>query len=245
MAPLLISYGQGIVEDYRKEMLVKQYLAEQATSSTPAPAINMSDESSLHIESSESNESSDVSLDQSNHGFSLVNVHWASFSTGLSSVLVILLAGFLIAGCCYFRGRRQRQSRARHSELLHALSSSARHVSTPTSSQSGKYPGINNGPSPASQDIGYPVVRYSASSSSASCGLPGCSTSYEIISLPAIDRAVPSCFLPVSHEALPAVTYVEHLPTFTAVDDHKPSAPIPERRVDYIPRQTGISSLIN
>ena len=108
MAPLLISYRQGIVEDNRKEMLVKQYLAEQATSLTPAPAINMSDESSLHIVSSESNESSDVSLDQSNHGFSLANVHCASFSTGLSSVLVIL-AGFLIAECCYFRGRRQRQ----------------------------------------------------------------------------------------------------------------------------------------
>ena len=96
-----------IVEDYRKEMLVKQYLAEQATSSTPAPAIDMSDESSLHIENNESHESSDVSLDQSNHGFSLVNVHWASFSTGLSSVLVIILAGLLIAGCCYLRGRRQ------------------------------------------------------------------------------------------------------------------------------------------
>ena len=158
-----------------------------------------------------------------------------------------MLAGLLIAGCCYLRGRRQRQSRARHSELLHALSSSARHVSTATSSQSGKYPGINTGTSPssASQDIGHPVVRYSAPSSSASCGLPGCSTSYERVSLPAIDSAVPSRFLPVSHEALPAVTYVERLPTFTAVDDHKPSAPIPERRVDYNLRQTGISSLIN
>ena len=245
MAPLLISYGQAIVDEYHKEQMVKQYLAEQATSSTPAPAIDMSDESTLHIENNESHESSDVSLDQSNHGFSLVNVHWASFSTGLSSVLVIMLAGLLIAGCCYLRGRRQRQSRARHSELLHALSSSARHVSTATSSQSGKYPGINTSPSSASQDIGHPVVRYSASSSSASCGLPGCSTSYERVSLPAIDRAVPSRFLPVSHEALPAVTFVERLPAFTAVDDHKPSAPFPERRVDYTSRQTGINSLIN
>ena len=224
-------------------MLVKEYLAEQATSSTPAPAINMSDESSLHIENSESNKSADVSLDQSNHGFSLVNVHWASFSTGLSSVLVILLAGFLIAGCCYFRGRRQRQSRARHSQLLHALSSSTRHTSTPSSSQSGKYPGVNSAPSLASPDVGFPIVRYSASSSSASCGLPGCSTSYERMSIPAIDRAVPSRFLPVSHEALPAVTYVERMPSF--VDDHKPSAPLQEKRVDYVPCQTGISSLIN
>ena len=123
MSPFLISAGQAKIDAYRKEMLVKEYLAKQASSSTPAPAIEMSDESSLHIETNESHESSDVSLDQSNNGFSLVNIHWASFSTGLSSVLVVILAGLFIAGCCYFRGRRQRQSRARHSELLHALSS--------------------------------------------------------------------------------------------------------------------------
>ena len=111
MAPLLISYGQELVDQYYKEQMVKEYLAEQATSTTPAPAIEMSDESSLSIDNSESHESNDVSLDQSNNGFSFVNIHWASFSTGLSSVLAVVLAGLFIAGCCYyFRGRHQRQS---------------------------------------------------------------------------------------------------------------------------------------
>ena len=132
MASFLLNAGQATIDEYRKEMLVKEYLAEQASSSTPAPAIEMSDESSLHIESNESNESSDVSLDQSNNGFSLVNIHWASFSTGLSSVLVVVLAGLFIAGCCYFRGRRQRQSRARHTELLHALASNCLLYTSPS-----------------------------------------------------------------------------------------------------------------
>ena len=101
MASFLLNAGQSTIDEYRKEMLVKEYLSKQATSSTPAPAIEMSDESSLHIETNESHESSDVSLDQSNNGFSLVNIHWASFSTGLSSVLVVILAGLFIAGCCY------------------------------------------------------------------------------------------------------------------------------------------------
>ena len=108
MVPLLISYGQNLVGQYRKKQLVKEYLAEQAVSYTPSPAIKMSDDSNLSIENNESHESSDVSLDQSNNGFSLINIHWASFSTGLSSVLVVILAGLFIAGCCYFRGRRQR-----------------------------------------------------------------------------------------------------------------------------------------
>ena len=189
MSPFLLSAGQASIDAYRKEMLVKEYLAKQAKlagTTTPAPAIEMSDESSLHIESNESNESSDVSLDQSNNGFSLVNIHWASFSTGLSSVLVVVLAGLFIAGCCYFRGRRQRQSRARHTEILHALASKAHHTSTPPSDRSVKYPGSSAATSPASVDSGFPVVRYTAASSSASCGLPGCSTavSYTHLTLP-------------------------------------------------------------
>ena len=69
----------------------------------------------------------DKALDKSNNGFSFVNIYWASFSTGLSSVLAVLVAGLLIAGCCYFRGHQQRQSRARHTELLHTIAFSTRH----------------------------------------------------------------------------------------------------------------------
>ena len=66
-------------------------------------------------------ESADVTLDQSNHGFLFINLHWASFSTGLSSVLAVIISVAFIAGCCYVRGRRQRQSRARHTEVLRTI----------------------------------------------------------------------------------------------------------------------------
>ena len=176
-------------------------------------------------------------------GFSFVNIHWASFSTGLSSVLVVVLAGLFIVGWCYFRGRRQRQSRARHTQLLHALSSSARHVSSGASPQSGKYPDSSGASSSATQDINHPIVRYSAFSSSASCGLPGCATSYERLSLPPLDRAVPSRYLPVSHETVPAVSFINRSPALSAID-HKPSAPFQDHRVEFGSRQTGINSLL-
>ena len=156
MAPLLFSYGDDIINRYRLEQEVSKFLA--SFTPAPSPAIAMEDESNLSIENSVSNESHDVALDQSNNGFSFVNIHWASFSTGLSSILAIVLAGIFIAGCCYLRGRRQRQSRARHTQLLHALSSSSRHVSSDHSGQSGKYPGSSTAPMP---DVSHPVVRYS------------------------------------------------------------------------------------
>ena len=58
---------------------------------------------------------------RSNNGFSLINLHWTSFSMGLSSVLAVIISLALIAGCCYNQGRRQRQSRARHTELLRTI----------------------------------------------------------------------------------------------------------------------------
>ena len=101
-----------------------------STFTTQAPPLVFHDDADLSVSNEINHESADVHLDQSNNGFSFINLHWASFSTGLSSVLAVVLAGLLIAGCCYFRGRRQRQARTRHTELLHALSSSTRHVSS-------------------------------------------------------------------------------------------------------------------
>ena len=130
MAPLLLIYGQNLINEIRNQQLVEEYLAKNGHPTTEAPVINTQDDAEVSVENNISNQSSDISLNQSNNGFSLVNLHWASFSTGLSSVLAVVLAGLLIAGYCYFRGRRQRQARTRHTELLHALSSSTRHVSS-------------------------------------------------------------------------------------------------------------------
>ena len=79
------------------------------------------DDADLSVSNEINHESADVTLDQSNHGFSFINLHWASFSTGLSSVLTVIISVALIAGCCYVRGRRQRQSRARHTEVLRTI----------------------------------------------------------------------------------------------------------------------------
>ena len=219
----LFSSGDDIIKRYRMEQEVAEFLA--SSTSTPSPAIAMEDKATLSIDNSSSNESHDVALDQSNNGFSFVNIHWASFSTGLSSVLAVVLAGLFIAGCCYFRGRRQRQSRARHTQLLHALSSTSRHISSDTSTQSGKYPST---PISHVPEVGHPVVRYTAASSTASCGLPGCSTTYERQSFPASSRS-----LALSHEALPAISFIDRSPVHSAID-FKPSAPS---------RHAGISSL--
>ena len=53
--------------------MVEEYLAKQESSTTASPAIDMRDDSRLAIDNSVTNESSDVSLDQSNNGFSFVN----------------------------------------------------------------------------------------------------------------------------------------------------------------------------
>ena len=146
-------------------MLVEEYLREHGHptgSVTERPTILAQDNAKVNLDTEVSNSSSDISLDQSNNGISLVNLHWASFSTGLSSVLAVVLVCLSIAACCYFKGRRQRQSRSRHTQLLHALSSTAQHVITPIRSQSGVYPRPQQ-QSHLSIDSGvnYPVARIS------------------------------------------------------------------------------------
>ena len=177
----MLSYGQSIIDDIRNQQL--EYLTKNGHSSsvTEAPTIHAQDDAEVSVENEISNDSSDISLDQSNNGFSLVNLHWASFRTDLSSVLAVVLAGLLIAGCCYFRGCWQHQMCAHHTELLHALSSSTHYVSSTVRPQSGAYPrptscstnSVDTAGSPA-----YPIGRYSAPpASTSSCGLPGCATS--------------------------------------------------------------------
>ena len=92
-----------------------------STSTTQAPPLVFHKDADLFVSKEINHESADVHLDQSNNGFSFINLHWASFSTSLSSVLFVLIYPGLIAGCCYFRGRRQRQSHARQTELLRTI----------------------------------------------------------------------------------------------------------------------------
>ena len=145
----------------------------------------------------------------SNNGFSFITIHWASFSTGLSSVLAVLVFLRLVAGCCYFRDKRQQQSRARHTEgLRHIVAGANRHSSSPPLMQSGAYPGpasasdvIHADPfvfEPVRGAVYQPAMHHSAAS--ASCGLPGCFSKY--LNVPAIQH------VPVTPSAPPlAVTH--------------------------------------
>ena len=151
------------------------------------------DKADLSTDNDVSVPSSDVCLDQSNHGFSFFNLHWASFSAGLSSVLAVVLAIAFISVCCYFCGRCQRQPRA-------SVAGATRTSSTHQQTQPGAYPGTSMGapliraaPSdlpaaepqlvfePAAPSV-RPSVAYSAARFTPSCGFPGCSTSYTKVS---------------------------------------------------------------
>ena len=165
----LFGYGQSVIDEVYKQRLVEQYIKEHGQSNggvTDPPTVHAQDNAEVTLESEFTDSSDHVSLDQSNNGFSLVKLHWASFSTGLSSVLAVVLVGLAIASCCYLRGRRQRQTRFRHSELLHALSSATTHVSSPVTSQSGVHPGSSprNSSSVDPSSVKYPVARFAAAS---------------------------------------------------------------------------------
>ena len=118
----------------------------------------------------------------------------------------------LVAGCCYFRRRRQHQSRASHTKVLcHIVAGTNRHSSTMPRTQSGAYPGPAAtsvvAPSdpifiePAHGAISYPTVRYSVAF--ASCGLSGCPTTYNkvpvIQHVPVVPLAPP---LALTHEVV-------------------------------------------
>ena len=72
----LISHGQNLIDEIRNQQLVVEYLAKHGHPGqhlTEVPVINVQDDAELAIEDNVSNESSKVSLDQSNNGFSLIN----------------------------------------------------------------------------------------------------------------------------------------------------------------------------
>ena len=77
------------------------------------------DKASYASQSMGDDESVNQSMDQSSNGFTIFHLNWAQFSTGLSTRTFFLI--LLVAGCCYWSGRRQRVSRSRHQQLLDAV----------------------------------------------------------------------------------------------------------------------------
>ena len=56
MAPPFLGRGQAIIDDIHRQQMVEEYLAKQGSSTTPAPAIDMRDDSDLAIDNSFTNE---------------------------------------------------------------------------------------------------------------------------------------------------------------------------------------------
>ena len=69
MAPLLISYGQSLVDQINKEIMVEEYLKERGIPTTPtdAPDILAQDDAEVNLDTEITNSSADVTLDQSNN----------------------------------------------------------------------------------------------------------------------------------------------------------------------------------
>ena len=64
MAPILISHGQSLVDEYRKEILVEEYLRERGNpvgSVTDSPAILAQDDAKVNLDTDVSNSSSGLS----------------------------------------------------------------------------------------------------------------------------------------------------------------------------------------
>ena len=236
----MIGYGQKIIDDLRKEQYLAEWKKTSTTSTTTiAPPVVFEDEADLSVTNNISNESKDASLDQSNHGFSFVNIQWASFSTGLSSVLAVIVALVMVAGCCYFRGRCQRQSHACHTEVLCSIVAGANlNVSSHPRSQSGAYPGSSS-PGSAQASSGAPVylvVAYLTSPPAASCVLPGCTTTYSKPASISSDSTGRASHLPLGFDsATHAIAIVNRRPTAPPAIEYLPH--------DTAVRQTGIQCL--
>ena len=75
MAPLLLSYGQSIIDEIHKQQLVEEYFKQHGhpSGATEAPTIHAENEAEVSVDNEVTDSSSEFSLDQSNNGFSLVN----------------------------------------------------------------------------------------------------------------------------------------------------------------------------
>ena len=165
MAPIF-SYGQSIIDEYNKQRLVEEYLKERGQ-----PVDGSSPQSTLRTRHPSPSSPTSPTHPTIFSWTSRITASASSTFTGPASpqayrVLAVVLVGLAIASCCYFRGRRQRQARSRHSQLLHTLSSTSSHVSTPVRQQLGVYPASASvGPSSVdAASVAYPVARYSVAS---------------------------------------------------------------------------------
>lgn len=63
-------------------------------------------------------ESESNTIRQNSGEFSLVNVQWASFATGVSAIFVVAIIALAVLVCCWLRAKGQRLRKHHHRQLL-------------------------------------------------------------------------------------------------------------------------------
>ena len=198
----MLGYMQNILDDVRDKKLIEEWQRTSTSSTTTAsPPIAIEEDADLSVNTQITKNSEETSIDQSNNGFSFINIHWASFLTGLSSVLAVVIVFILISGCCYLRAPPRATPRClgTSSPVLTATAAPL-HVSSqgPTQASSSEDV-IRAGPfifELVRGAVSAPSVHYSASP--ASYGLPGYCTKYT--NSPALQHFPSTPRLAISHE---------------------------------------------
>ena len=99
MAPFgLLGHGQHLVDEWNKQILVEECISKNGIPGSASPPIVIADDAdlSVHIDTETVNE--ETTIDQSVHGVSFINMHWASISTGISSILAVVILVFIVSG---------------------------------------------------------------------------------------------------------------------------------------------------
>ena len=71
----MLGYGQAIIDDLREQELIEEWKRTSTPSTVALPPMAFKDKADLSVTNEISHESSDVHLDQSNHGFSFINLY--------------------------------------------------------------------------------------------------------------------------------------------------------------------------
>ena len=112
MSPFLFSMGQDTINHIHREEIVRQHIEKFGVPASvtgvssrgqPSTLVVVADEADLSVHSDSESTHEEATIDQSVNGISFINLHWASISTGISSILAVAVLCLVIAGCCYFR----------------------------------------------------------------------------------------------------------------------------------------------
>ena len=108
MSPFLFSMGQETIDRIHQEEVVRQHIEKFGVPASvtgvsspglPSSPVVVADEADLSVHSDSESTHEEATIDQSVNGISFINLHWASISTRISSILAVVVLCLIIAGC--------------------------------------------------------------------------------------------------------------------------------------------------